>query len=41
MLADKPPCPSVIVDGTFIVRDGVADVEQLRAALTGRPREGA
>jgi len=34
---DPPPCPSVTVDGKFIVRDGVADIEQLRAALTGTP----
>jgi len=38
---DPPPCPSVMVDGKFIVRDGVADVEQLREALTGAPRAGA
>jgi len=31
----------VMVDGKFIVRDGVADVEQLREALTGTPRGGA
>jgi len=40
-MAVKPPCPSVMVDETLIVRDGVADVEQLRAALTGTPGKGA
>ena len=37
---DPPPCPSVMVDGKFIVRDGVVDVEQLRAVLTGTPTGG-
>jgi len=37
---DQPLCPSVMVDGKFIVRDGVADVELLRAALTGKPTGG-
>jgi hypothetical protein len=35
---DAPPCPSVMVDGTFIVRDGTAGYEQLAAALAGGGR---
>jgi len=37
---DQPLCPSVMVDGKFNIRDGVADVELLRAALTGTPTGG-
>jgi len=28
-----PPCPSVVVDGNLLVRDGTVTFEQLRGAL--------
>ncbi len=34
-LADKPPCPSVMVNGTFISKGNVVTYEELKAALQG------
>ena len=31
--SDAPPCPSVAVDGRFIVRDGTVDFDGLKAEI--------
>jgi hypothetical protein len=35
LYSNDPPCPSLAVDGTVIVRDGTVTFEELRAALPG------
>jgi hypothetical protein len=32
-LQDKPPCPSVAVDGKFIARNDIVTLEQLKTAI--------
>ena len=32
-LQDKPPCPSVAVDGKFIARNDMVTLEQLKTAI--------
>ncbi len=34
-LVDKPPCPSVMVDGKFIAKGDPVTYEQLRTAILG------
>jgi len=33
VLQDKPPCPSVAVDGKFIARNDIVTLEQLKTAI--------
>lgn len=35
-LEDPPPCPSVAVDGRFLVRNGTVTPEGLRSFILGR-----
>ena len=34
-LQDKPPCPSVAVDGKFIAKNDIVTFEQIKTALQG------
>jgi hypothetical protein len=34
-ISNPPPCPSVAVNNTFIVRDGVISYEDLKIAILG------
>ncbi len=31
--AEKPPCPSVVLDETYLVRDGTITFEEIKAAI--------
>lgn len=32
---DQPPCPSVMLDGKFLVKNDIIDTEALKSAITG------
>ena len=38
-LVDKPPCPSVMVDGKFLAKGDLVTFEQLRTAIPGSASE--
>lgn len=34
-LRDQPPCPSISVDGKFVVKNDIATFEQIKTAIQG------
>jgi hypothetical protein len=38
-LADKPPCPSVMVNGTFISKGNLITYEELKAAIQSNSKQ--